>query len=91
MTIKKLYQIRPKDVVAKQAKKFTFRISDPCGGAIKGKQDRHIPAIDRLTYDNYLVSVNEIPNTPQCQFALEDGANSGTKGSGNNWTSLKIS
>ncbi len=29
---------------------------------IKGKQDRHFPALDKLSYDNYLMSINEIPD-----------------------------
>ncbi len=68
------------------------RYSEPCGGPIEGKQDDiHFPVIDKLDYDNYLVAVNEIPNTSEYQFILADGANCGIKGSDNNWTSLQIS
>ncbi len=34
-----------------------FRYSEPCGGQIMSKQDRHFPAIEKLSYDNYLVSI----------------------------------
>ena len=52
------------------------------------KQDRHFPAIDKLSYDNYLVSINEYDS--EFQFTLLDGANCGSGGSDNNWTSLQI-
>jgi hypothetical protein len=43
---------------------FSFRYSEPCGGRIKDKQQhRHFPAIEKLSYDNYLVAVNELPGT----------------------------
>ena len=68
-----------------------MRLSDPYE-PIKGRQqDRHLPAIDKLSYDNYLVAVNELPDEVEYQFTLADGANCGLKGSGNNWTSLQIS
>ena len=77
-----------KGVVAKQGSKFMFRDSDPCGGQIKQKQNRHFPAVDKLHYDNYLVGVNEIPNRFEYQFTLADGANCGSKGSEGNWRRL---
>ncbi len=40
------------------------------------KQDRHFPAIEKLSYDNYLVAVNEILKV-EYQFTLADGANCG--------------
>ena len=49
-----------KGVVAKQGTRFMFRDSDPYGGQIMGKQDRHFPAVDKLHYDNYLVAVKEL-------------------------------
>ena len=52
---------------------------------------RHFPAIKKLSYDNYLVAVNEKPHSREFQFTLLDGANCGSGGSGNNWTSLQIS
>ena len=30
--------------------------------SLKGKQDRNFPAIDKLSYENYLVAVNELPD-----------------------------
>ncbi len=35
-----------------------WRYSDPYE-PIQGQQDRHFPAIDKLSYNNYLVAVNE--------------------------------
>jgi hypothetical protein len=32
---------------------------------LEGKQDRHFPAPDKLYYNNYLVAVNELPDTVQ--------------------------
>ncbi len=37
---------------------FSFRYSEPCGGRIESKQDRHFPAVEKLNYDNYIVSIN---------------------------------
>ncbi len=54
-------------------------------------QDRHFPAITKLSYDNYLVAVNELPDSCEYQFTLADGANCGSGVSWNNWTSLQIS
>ncbi len=74
-----------------KAKKFMFRLSDPYVQIGDRKQDRHFPPIDKLSYDNYLVAVNEILAW-EYQFTLADGANCGTRTMlGNNWTSLKIS
>ena len=57
---------------------------------IQGRQqNQHFPPIDKLSYDNYLVAVNEI-YTVEYKFTLKDGANCGLKGSGSNWTCLKI-
>ena len=78
-------------VVPLGAKKFTYRLADPCMPLKDRKQDRHFPAIDKLSYDNYIVAVNELPNSLEYQFTLADGANCGSKGSGNKWTSRKIS
>ncbi len=77
-----------KDDVAVQANKFEYRYSDPCGGKIMDKQDKHFPAIEKLSYDNYLVAINE--DGCEYQFTLLDGANCGSGRSGNNWTSLQI-
>ena len=41
-------------------KALCFRYSEPCGGLIKGTQARHFPDIEKLSYDNYLVAVNEM-------------------------------
>ncbi len=56
---------------------------------INCQHDRHFPASDKLSYDNYLVSINEYGY--EFQFTLLDGANCGSGESWNNWTSLKIS
>ncbi len=46
-----------------QANKFEYRYSEPCAPLESDdKQDRHFPNIEKLSYDNYLVAVNEIPN-----------------------------
>ncbi len=45
-------------MVPLQAKKFTYRLADPPYLPLKGEQNRHFPAIDKLSYDNYLVAVN---------------------------------
>ncbi len=66
-----------------------FRYSRPCVPIENRMQDRHFPAIDKLDYDNYLVSINN--NVFEYQFTLLDGANCGSGRSGNNWTSLQIS
>ena len=70
-----------------------FRYSEPCGGRIKSEQDKHFPAIEKLNYYNQLVAVIDLfpPSIQQYQFTLKDGANCGTKGSGNYWPSLQIS
>jgi hypothetical protein len=39
---------------------FSFRYSAPCGGKIMDVQDRHFPASEMLSYNNYLVAVNEL-------------------------------
>ncbi len=33
---------------------LSFRYSEPCAPIENRKQDRHFPAIDKLSYDNYL-------------------------------------
>ena len=38
----------------------SWRYSDPCGGKIKRKQNKHFPAVDKLHYDNYLVAVKQL-------------------------------
>ena len=38
---------------------FSFRYSEPYA-RIKKEQDRHFPATDKLSYDNYLVAINEL-------------------------------
>jgi hypothetical protein len=73
-----------------KAKKFTYRLADPYL-PVEKEQDRHFPAIDKLNYDNYLISINQIHSTEQYQFTLLDGANCGSKGSGKNWISHQIS
>jgi hypothetical protein len=50
-----------KGIFERNGTKFTIKESDPCGGAIKKKQNKHFPAIDQLDYNNWLVAVNEIP------------------------------
>jgi hypothetical protein len=57
------YYLGAKGVFERNGTKFTIKESDPCGGAIKSKQDKHFPAIDQLDYNNWLVAVNEILNT----------------------------
>ena len=42
-----------------------FRDSDPCGGHIKRKQNRHFPAVEKLHYDNYLVAVKGLDTNGQ--------------------------
>ncbi len=37
----------------------SFRYSEPYA-PIKKEQDRHYPATDKLSYDNYLVAINEL-------------------------------
>ncbi len=60
-------------------------------GPIEAEEHTHFPSITKISYDNYLVAVNELPNRDEFQFTLLDGTNCGTKGSDNNWTSLQIS
>ncbi len=43
-----------------QPKKLQTRLSDPYVPLQGRQQDRHFPATDKLSYDNYLVAVNEI-------------------------------
>ena len=50
-----------KNVVADQPKKLQTRLSDPYKPLLGRQQDRNFPAADKLSYDNYLVAVNEIP------------------------------
>ncbi len=45
-----------------KAKKFTYRLADPYVPLEYRKQNRHFPSIEKLSYDNYLVSINKIPN-----------------------------
>ena len=54
----KLDDYAAKSVVPLQAKKFTYRYSDPCMPIENRKQDRHFPAKEKLDYNNYLVAVN---------------------------------
>ena len=56
---------------------------------IKGQQERHFPASDKLDFENYLVALNEII-VAQFQFTLRDGANCGTKGYPDNWTRIQL-
>ena len=57
----KLRQIESKVVLERNGTRFTIKESEPYL-PIKGKQNRHFPAIDKLDYNNWLVAVNEIPN-----------------------------
>ncbi len=50
---------KAKDVVKKQAKKFTYRLSDPYVPLEGREQDRHFPALEKLDYYTKLVAVNE--------------------------------
>ena len=50
-------------IIDYQSPNFIVRLSYPCMPLDNRKQDRHFPAIEKLDYDNYLVSVTEIPNT----------------------------
>ncbi len=68
---------------------LSFRYSKPIG-SLERQQDRHFPVIEKLSYDNYLVAINEYGDD-QFQFTLLDGANCGSGRSGNTWTSLQIS
>ncbi len=94
-----MVSILPKDGVFRcvldyQSPKFLcWRYSELYVPIKKRKQDRHFPAVEKLSYDNYLAAVIELKpaiNT-EFQFTLADGANCGTKGRSNKWTSLKIS
>ena len=69
---------------------FIWIYSDPYK-TIDEQQDRHFPGIDKLSFDNYLVSINEHDESFSFHFTLADKANCGSGGSGNNWTSLQIS
>ena len=48
---------------------FTWKYADPYM-PIKGQQDRHFPAIEKLSYDNYLSAVIELkkPNSFDMEF-----------------------
>ncbi len=49
-----------------QANKFAyFRFSDPYYKQINEKQDRLFPTIEKLSYDNYLVAVNEMSHSSE--------------------------
>ncbi len=55
---------------------------------IKGEQDRHFPAIDKLNYFSYLVALKQVPHC-EYQFIMSDGANCGTKTKiENNWVTI---
>ena len=71
---------------------LSFRYSEPCA-PIEYEQERHFPAIEQLSYDNYLVAVNELSpfRGVKYQFTLSNGANCGSQGTGNNWTSIQSS
>ncbi len=71
-----------------QPNELLWRYSDPYL-PIRDEQNTHFPAVEKLSYDNYLVAVNGYGF--DYQFTLANGANCGSKGSGNNWTSLQIS
>jgi hypothetical protein len=79
-----------KHVVPVQAKKFTYRLADPYFLLWDNKQDRHFPAIEKLSYDNYLVVI-KTNKRYEYQFTLLDGADCGSGGSGKNLTSHQIS
>ena len=91
-----MVNILPKDSVFRCVleyqfpKVFTYRLADP-DMPLEGTQDRHFPAVEKLSYDNYLVAVNETVNSCQYQFTLADGANCGTGGDYFNWNSFEIS
>ena len=68
-----------------QPNELLWRYSDPTG-PIKKYQDTHFPAIEKLSYDNDLVSINE--HIGEYQFTLADGANCGSGLSNTSWTSL---
>ena len=73
-----------------QPNELLWRYSDPYL-PIQDEQNTHFPAVEQLSYDNYLFSINEYEfDYMQFQFTLLDGANCGSGGSGNNWTSLQI-
>ena len=57
---------------------------------IQARQDIHFPAIDKLDYNNYIVALNEAPETVEFQFTLNNGANCGTKGSHEDWSRIQI-
>ncbi len=63
---------------------FSFRYSDPYE-PIEWEQDRHFPAIETLSYDNYLVSINEFYYNDYI-FKLADGFDCGCKELSNQWT-----
>ena len=56
-----LYGLDIKGIFERNGTKFTIKESDPCGGSIKEKQDKHFPPIGQLDYNNWLVAINEIP------------------------------
>jgi hypothetical protein len=57
---------------------------------IEGKQDRHLPAIDKLDYNNYIVSLLEYQKDAEWQFILRDGASCGILVSRDNCTRIEV-
>ncbi len=46
-------------------KVLLWRYSDPTGPLANRKQDTHFPTIEKLSYNNYLVAVNQLPRYAQ--------------------------
>ena len=42
---------------------LSWRYSDPYAPIDGRQQEIHFPAIDKLDYENYLVALNELPDT----------------------------
>ena len=73
-----------KGVFERQGTRFTIKESEPYL-PIKGKQDRHFPAIDKLDYNNHLATVIVKGGWLAYKFTLKNGENSGTTGANDFW------
>ena len=69
----------------KYPNEFSFRYTDLPWPLKSNKhmRDRHFPAVEQLSYDNYLVAVNTNSHD-EMQFTLLDGANCGSE-AGSDW------
>jgi hypothetical protein len=57
---------------------------------IKGQQDRHFPAIDKLDFNNYIVAVIVKAGWLAYWFTLKDGVSSGKQVTIDEWTHYQI-